>query len=68
MDILKIVPMLTTALIVSIVLVGGLSLLTGIAYNVWWAVAVGVITGIPLSMIAVILFRKGENGVVKEDE
>ena len=44
--------------------------MTGIAYDVWWAVAVGAIAGMPLSMIAVILLRKDGNGVgvIKEDE
>lgn len=62
--------MIIATIIVSIVLVGGLSLVTGIAYDVWWAVAVGAIAGMPLSMIAVILLRKDGNGVgvIKEDE
>lgn len=59
---------MVTAIAVSIVLVGGLSLWAGIAYDVWWAIAVGAIVGMPVSMIAVILFRKENNGVVTGHE
>lgn len=68
MGILKIAPQILVTIALSIVLAGGLSLLTGVVDNIYWAMAVGAITGMPLSMLAVILFTKKRNGVVKENE